>query len=96
MPPSTRTRCRPETPAIVTPGYPPTWTLVLGVIASAAPEDAKPPVPVEEIEQIIADRKAARQPARFRGRPTPSGSGLADRGQSCSRTGRRAHAGSRK
>ena len=33
---------------------------VLGVIALRRAEDARPPVPVEEIEQLIADRKAAR------------------------------------
>ena len=33
---------------------------VLGVIALRRSEDARPPVPVEEIEQLIADRKAAR------------------------------------
>jgi cysteinyl-tRNA synthetase len=33
---------------------------VLGVMALRRAEDAKPPVPVEEIEQRIADRKAAR------------------------------------
>jgi cysteinyl-tRNA synthetase len=33
---------------------------VLGVIALRRAEDAKPPVPVEEIETLIADRKAAR------------------------------------
>ena len=33
---------------------------VLGVIALRRAEDARPPVPVEEIEGLIADRKAAR------------------------------------
>jgi cysteinyl-tRNA synthetase len=33
---------------------------VLGVISLRRTEDATPPVPVEEIEQLIADRKAAR------------------------------------
>jgi cysteinyl-tRNA synthetase len=33
---------------------------VLGVMALRRAEDATPPVPVEEIEQLIADRKAAR------------------------------------
>jgi cysteinyl-tRNA synthetase len=33
---------------------------VLGVISLRRAEDAVPPVPVEEIEQLIADRKAAR------------------------------------
>jgi cysteinyl-tRNA synthetase len=33
---------------------------VLGVIALRRAEDAQPPVPLAEIEQLIADRKAAR------------------------------------
>jgi cysteinyl-tRNA synthetase len=33
---------------------------VLGVVSLRRAEDAKPPVPVEEIEQLIEDRKAAR------------------------------------
>jgi cysteinyl-tRNA synthetase len=33
---------------------------VLGVIALRRAEDAQPPVPVEEIERLIEDRKAAR------------------------------------
>ena len=33
---------------------------VLGVVALRRAEDARPPVPVEEIEQLIGDRKAAR------------------------------------
>ena len=33
---------------------------VLGVVTLRRAEDARPPVPVEEIEQLIADRKAAR------------------------------------
>jgi cysteinyl-tRNA synthetase len=38
---------------------------VLGVISLRRAEDAQPPVPVEEIEQLIADRKAARQRRDF-------------------------------
>jgi cysteinyl-tRNA synthetase len=33
---------------------------VLGVVALRRAEDAQPPVPVEEIERMIAERKAAR------------------------------------
>jgi cysteinyl-tRNA synthetase len=33
---------------------------VLGVVALRRAEDAKPPVPVEEIERLIEERKAAR------------------------------------
>jgi cysteinyl-tRNA synthetase len=38
---------------------------VLGVVSLRRAEDARPPVPVEEIEQLIADRKAARQRRDF-------------------------------
>ena len=38
---------------------------VLGVISLRRAEDAQPPVPVEEIERLIADRKAARQRRDF-------------------------------
>jgi cysteinyl-tRNA synthetase len=38
---------------------------VLGVIALRRSEDAQPPVPVEEIERLIAERKAARQRRDF-------------------------------
>src|SRR5688572_23087792 len=38
---------------------------VLGVISLRRAEDAEPPVPVEEIERLIADRKAARQRRDF-------------------------------
>ncbi len=38
---------------------------VLGVISLRRAEDAQPPVPVEEIEQLIEDRKAARRRRDF-------------------------------
>jgi cysteinyl-tRNA synthetase len=38
---------------------------VLGVVALRRSEDATPPVPVEEIERLIAERKAARQRRDF-------------------------------
>jgi cysteinyl-tRNA synthetase len=38
---------------------------VLGVITLRRAEDEKPPVPIEEIEQLIADRKAAKQRRDF-------------------------------
>ena len=38
---------------------------VLGVIGLRRAEDAQPPVPVEEIERLIAERKAARQRRDF-------------------------------
>jgi cysteinyl-tRNA synthetase len=38
---------------------------VLGVIGLRRAEDAKPPVPVEEIERLIGERKAARQRRDF-------------------------------
>ena len=38
---------------------------VLGVVSLRRAEDAEPPVPVEEIERKIADRKAARQRRDF-------------------------------
>ena len=38
---------------------------VLGVVSLRRAEDEQPPVPVEEIEQLIADRKAARQRRDF-------------------------------
>jgi len=38
---------------------------VLGVISLRRAEDAEPPIPVEEIEQRIADRNAARQRRDF-------------------------------
>jgi cysteinyl-tRNA synthetase len=38
---------------------------VLGVISLRRAEDAQPPVPVEEIEQLIEERKAARQQRNF-------------------------------
>jgi cysteinyl-tRNA synthetase len=53
--------------------------LVLGVIGLRRAEDAKPPVPVEEIEQLIVDRKAARQRRDFAAADAIR-IGLADRG----------------
>ena len=38
---------------------------ILGVLALRRKEDEKPPVPVEEIEQLIADRRAARLARNF-------------------------------
>jgi cysteinyl-tRNA synthetase len=38
---------------------------VLGVLGLRKAEDERPPVPVEEIEQLIADRRAARQARDF-------------------------------
>jgi cysteinyl-tRNA synthetase len=38
---------------------------VLGVVSLRRAEDAQPPVPVEEIERLIAERKAARQRRDF-------------------------------
>jgi cysteinyl-tRNA synthetase len=38
---------------------------VLGVVALRRAEDAQPPVPVEEIERLIGERKAARQRRDF-------------------------------
>ena len=38
---------------------------VLGVVSLRRAEDAQPPIPREEIEQLIADRKAARQRRDF-------------------------------
>lgn len=38
---------------------------VLGVVSLRRAEDAQPPIPVEEIEQLIEDRKAARQRRDF-------------------------------
>jgi cysteinyl-tRNA synthetase len=39
---------------------------VLGVVSLRRAEDAQPPVPVEEIERLIAERKAARQRRDFK------------------------------
>jgi cysteinyl-tRNA synthetase len=52
---------------------------VLGVIGLRRDEDARPPVPVEEIEQLIEERKAARQRRDFAAADAIRGS-LADRG----------------
>jgi cysteinyl-tRNA synthetase len=38
---------------------------VLGVVSLRQAEDAQPPVPIGEIEQLIADRKAAKQRRDF-------------------------------
>jgi cysteinyl-tRNA synthetase len=38
---------------------------VLGILSLRRAEDQKPPVPVEEIEQLIADRRAARLARNF-------------------------------
>ncbi len=52
---------------------------VLGVIALRRAEDARPPVPVEEIERLIDERKAARQRRDFAAADAIRRS-LADRG----------------
>jgi cysteinyl-tRNA synthetase len=52
---------------------------VLGVISLRRAEDAKPPVPVEEIERLIDERKAARQRRDFAAADTIRRS-LAERG----------------
>jgi cysteinyl-tRNA synthetase len=41
------------------------FDLILGVVALRRAEDARPPVPVEEIEQLIEDRQAARRRRDF-------------------------------
>jgi cysteinyl-tRNA synthetase len=41
------------------------FDLVLGVLGLRRAEDAAPPVPPEEIEQLIAERRAARQTRDF-------------------------------
>ena len=38
---------------------------MLGVVSLRRAEDARPPVPVDEIEQLIDERKAARQRRDF-------------------------------
>ncbi|MNC91366.1 Cysteine--tRNA ligase [compost metagenome] len=52
---------------------------VLGVIALRQAEDARPPVPVEEIERLIDERQAARQRRDFAAADAIRRS-LADRG----------------
>jgi cysteinyl-tRNA synthetase len=52
---------------------------VLGVISLRRAEDARPPVPVEEIERLIDERKAARQRRDFAAADAIR-HGLADRG----------------
>ena len=42
-----------------------TWTACWASIGLRRAEDAKPPVPVDEIEQLIDDRRAARQRRDF-------------------------------
>ena len=41
------------------------WDRVLGVLALRRAEDARPPMPVEEIERLIEERRAARQARQF-------------------------------
>jgi cysteinyl-tRNA synthetase len=41
------------------------WDRVLGVLALRRAEDARPPVPVDEIERLIEERRAARQARQF-------------------------------
>ena len=54
---------------VLPPGTPPQkhdhFDLVLGFIGMRRAEDAAPPVPVAEIEALIAERKAARQRRDF-------------------------------
>jgi cysteinyl-tRNA synthetase len=38
---------------------------VLGILSLSRAEDEKPPIPIEEIEQAIADRNAARERRDF-------------------------------
>jgi cysteinyl-tRNA synthetase len=52
---------------------------VLGVVGLRSAEDAQPPVPVEEIERMIEDRKAARQRRDFAAADAIR-TGLAERG----------------
>jgi len=41
------------------------WDRVLGVLALRRAEDAQPPVPIEEIEHLIEERRAARKARQF-------------------------------
>ena len=41
------------------------WDRVLGVLSLRRAEDAQPPVPVAEIEQLIEDRREARRLRQF-------------------------------
>jgi cysteinyl-tRNA synthetase len=52
---------------------------VLGVIGLRREEDAQPPVPIDEIEGLIAERRAARQRKDF-ARADAIRTGLAERG----------------
>jgi cysteinyl-tRNA synthetase len=58
-PPSTPGRCRLAEAARVRELFE-LFDQVLGVVTLRRAEDAKPPVPVEEIERLIEERKAAR------------------------------------
>ena len=52
------------------------FDLVLGVISLRRAEDDKPPIPIEEIEQLIEDRRDCAAAPRFcRGRSHPSVAG---------------------
>jgi cysteinyl-tRNA synthetase len=52
---------------------------VLGVLALRTAEDARPPVPVEEIEALMAERREARRARQFQ-RADDIRRGLEDRG----------------
>ena len=53
---------------------------VLGVLALRRAEDARPPVPVDEIERLIAERRDARQRRATSRAPTRSAQDLDARG----------------